>query len=99
MTYSTGNIITAADYNSFVSTVNGAIGTGSGSKGYGQSALSTVSATDQITAAQWTALLNAVRESRPIASDNRIRVMVQLPQILISINILISNVFQKRKML
>jgi hypothetical protein len=60
MTYSTGNIITAADYNSFVSTVNGAIGTGSGSKGYGQSALSTVSATDQITAAQWTALLNAV---------------------------------------
>ena len=60
MAYSSSNTITAADYNSFVSTVNGVIGTGSGSKGYGQTALSTVSATDQITAGNWTALLTAV---------------------------------------
>ena len=60
MAYSSNNIITAADYNTFVGTVNGVIGTGSGSKGYGQSSLSTVSATDQITAAHWTALLGAV---------------------------------------
>ena len=60
MAYSSNNIITAADYNTFVGTVNGVIGTGSGSKGYGQSTLSTVSATDQITAAHWTALLGAV---------------------------------------
>jgi hypothetical protein len=60
MAYSSNNTITAADYNSFVSTVNGVIGTGSGSKGYGQSDLSTVSATDQITAAHWTSLLGAV---------------------------------------
>ncbi len=63
MTYSSSNTITAADYNSFVSTVNGVIGTGSGSKGYGQTALSTVSATDQITAADWTALLTAVNNA------------------------------------
>ena len=43
-----------------MNTVNGVIGTGSGSKGYGQTALSTVSATDQITAGNWTALLTAV---------------------------------------
>lgn len=60
MTYSSSNTITASDYNSFVNTVNGVIGTGSGSKGYGQSTLTTVSATDQITAAHWTALLSAV---------------------------------------
>jgi hypothetical protein len=60
MAYSSSNTITAADYNTFVGTVNGVIGTGSGSKGYGQTALSTVSATDQITAAHWTALLGAV---------------------------------------
>ena len=63
MAYSTGNTITAADYNSFVATVNGVIGAGSGSKGYQQSTLSTVSATDEITAAHWTALLTAVNNA------------------------------------
>lgn len=63
MTYSSNNTITASDYNAFVSTVNGVIGAGSGSKGYGQSDLSTVSATDQITAAHWTALLTAVNNA------------------------------------
>jgi len=60
MAYSSTNTITAADYNSFVSTVNGVIGVGSGTKGYNQTALSSVSATDQITAAHWTGLLTAV---------------------------------------
>lgn len=63
MAYSSSNTITASDYNTFVGTVNGVIGTGSGSKGYGQTALSTVSATDQITAAHWTALLTAVNNA------------------------------------
>jgi len=63
MAYSSTNTITAADYNSFVSTVNGVIGAGSGSKGYTQSTLSTVSATDQITAAHWTALVDAVNKA------------------------------------
>ena len=56
MAYSTS----ASDYNAFVSTVNGVIGVGSGTKGYNQSNLTTVSATDSITAAHWTALLTAV---------------------------------------
>lgn len=60
MAYSTSNTITASDYNAFVSTVNGVIGTGSGTKGYGQSTLATVAATNSITAANWTALLTAV---------------------------------------
>jgi hypothetical protein len=60
MAYSSTNTITAADYNAFVSTVNGVIGVGSGTKGYNQSNLTTVSATDEITAAHWTALLTAV---------------------------------------
>lgn len=63
MAYSSTNTITAADYNSFVSTVNGVIGVGSGTKGYNQSTLSTVSATDEITAAHWTALLTAVNNA------------------------------------
>ena len=63
MAYSTGNTITAADYNSFVATVNGVIGAGSGSKGYQQSTLSTVAQTDEITAAHWTALLDAVNKA------------------------------------
>jgi len=63
MAYSSSNTITASDYNSFVSTVNGVIGAGSGSKGYGQTDLSTVSSTDQITAAHWTALLGAVNNA------------------------------------
>jgi hypothetical protein len=63
MAYSSTNTITAADYNSFVATVNGVIGVGSGTKGYNQSTLTTVSATDQITAAHWTALLAAVSKA------------------------------------
>lgn len=63
MTYSSGNTILAADYNSFVSTVNTVIGNSasyqSGS-GYGQSSLSTVATSATVTAAQWAALMTAV---------------------------------------
>jgi hypothetical protein len=65
MTYSVGNLISAADYNGFVSTtlggnVNVIWGTGAGADGYGQTALSTVSAAGNITAAQWASLVNTV---------------------------------------
>jgi len=63
MTYSSGNTILAADYNSFVSTVNTVIGNSasyqSGS-GYGQSSLATVATSATVTAAQWAALMTAV---------------------------------------
>jgi len=65
MTYVSGGLIQATDYNGFVSTnananVNDVWGTGSGDKGWGQSALATVSATNTITATQWGSLVNTL---------------------------------------
>ena len=61
MTYSSGQLIQATDYNGFVSTnvganLNDIWSTGSSDKGYGESAVSTVSATATITATQWATL-------------------------------------------
>jgi len=65
MTYSVGGLIQATDYNGFVSTTAGANvndiwSTGSGDKGYGQSALATVSAAGTVTATQWAGLVNNI---------------------------------------
>lgn len=65
MTYSTGGLIEATDYNGFVSTtaganVNNVWSTGSGDAGWGQSALATVSAAGTITATQWASLVNTL---------------------------------------
>ena len=58
MTYSTGSVIVATDYNSFATSVNGLWGAGSGNSGYGQSStIASVSATNTITATQWSTLL------------------------------------------
>jgi hypothetical protein len=65
MTYSSGGLIQATDYNGFVSTTSGANvndlwATGSGDKGWGQSALSTVSTAGTVTATQWASLVNTI---------------------------------------
>ena len=65
MTYSSGGLIQAADYNGFVANnvnanVNGIWGAGATDKGYGQSALATVSAAGTITATQWASLVNTI---------------------------------------
>jgi hypothetical protein len=65
MTYSSGGLIQAVDYNGFVSTnvnanVNGIWGAGATDKGYGQTALATVAASGSITAAQWASLVNTI---------------------------------------
>ena len=65
MTYSSGSLIQATDYNGFVSTsvganVNIVWGTGTNSSGYGQTELATVSATGVITAIQWASLVNTI---------------------------------------
>lgn len=65
MTYTAGGLIQATDYNGFVSTtananVNDIWGTGSSDKGYGQTALSTVSAGGTVTATQWASLVNTL---------------------------------------
>jgi hypothetical protein len=65
MTYTSGGLIEATDYNGFVSTTSGANvntvwGAGSGDSGWGQSALATVSATNTVTATQWATLVNTL---------------------------------------
>ena len=65
MTYTSGGLIQATDYNGFVSTtaganVNDVWATGASDKGWGQSALATVSATNTVTATQWASLVNTI---------------------------------------
>jgi hypothetical protein len=65
MTYSVGGLIEAVDYNGFVSTnvganVNATWSTGVDSEGYGQTALSTVSTSAQVTATSWASLVNTI---------------------------------------
>ena len=65
MTYSTGGLIQATDYNGFVSTTTGANvnatwSTGAGNAGWGQTALGTVSAGGTVTATQWASLVNTL---------------------------------------
>lgn len=63
MTYTSGSTIVATDYNGFVNNtaganVNGIWATGTTDAGYGQTAISTVSAAGSITATQWASLVN-----------------------------------------
>jgi hypothetical protein len=65
MTYSSGGLIQATDYNGFVSTTSGANvnatwSTGSTNTGWGQTALNTVSAGGTVTATQWASLVNTL---------------------------------------
>lgn len=66
MTYTSGGLIEATDYNGFVSNtananVNDIWGPGpTTDKGWGQSTLSTVAATNTITATQWATLVNTI---------------------------------------
>ena len=58
MTYSSGGLIEAADYNNRANNLNSYWGTGSGSNGYGQSTtLSTVSAASTVAATNWATLV------------------------------------------
>lgn len=62
MTYTSGGLIEATDYNGFVSTgasnINKVWSTGSTDFGYGQTAIATVSAGATVTATQWATLVN-----------------------------------------
>lgn len=61
MTYTVGGLIEAADYNSFANNssnnINAVWSTGSGDKGWGQTAISTVSVGGTVTATQWATLV------------------------------------------
>ena len=65
MTYSSGGLIQATDYNGFASTtananVNDLGGTGASDKGWGETALGTVSAAGVVTATNWASLVNTI---------------------------------------
>lgn len=64
MTYSSGSLIEATDYNGFISSnsanINGVWSTGSGDAGYGESAVSTVSSSSTITATEWSTLVSRI---------------------------------------
>jgi hypothetical protein len=60
MTYSSGGLIQATDYNGFVSTTAGANVNATWDTTYGQTAVSTVSAAGTITATQWASLVNTI---------------------------------------
>ena len=65
MTYASGGIIQASDYNGFVASVNAIWGTGTGDSGYGQtSTLSTIAISDTVTAAQWGPLIDRINSMR-----------------------------------
>ena len=62
MTYTQGSLIEASDYNGFANAsannINAVWSTGSGDKGWGQTALSTVSIGGTVTATSWAALVS-----------------------------------------
>lgn len=62
MAYQRGDLISATDFNTFLTTVNNVYGIGSGNRGYGQTAISQAAVTTgaTITSAHWTALRNMV---------------------------------------
>lgn len=65
MTYSLGGLIQASDYNGFVSSVNAIWGVGTGNSGYGQSnVLTTVAASNVVTATQWSTLIARINSMR-----------------------------------
>ena len=60
MTYSSGQLIEATDYNGFASTTVGANVNATWNTTYGQTALSTVSALGNVTATNWASLVNNI---------------------------------------
>ena len=58
MTYSSGGLIQAADYNGFQTSLNAVWSTGTGDSGWGQTAISAVSTGGVVTATNWATLVN-----------------------------------------
>lgn len=79
MTYATGQIAQAADFNTFLTTVKRVYGTGSGDYGYGQTAIAqeTVTSADTITAQQWTNLRNMIVKCAAHQGTDMSTLMVQ----------------------
>ena len=63
MTYSSGGLIQASDYNTFQTNLNTIWSTGSGDSGWGQTAISAVSTSGVVTATNWATLVNNLSTS------------------------------------
>jgi len=63
MTYSSGGLIQASDYNTFQTNLNAIWSTGSGDSGWGQTAIAAVSASGIVTATNWATLVNNLATS------------------------------------
>ena len=58
MTYSSGGLIQATDYNTFATNTNAFWSTGTGNSGWGQTSVASVSASGVVTATNWATLVN-----------------------------------------
>lgn len=106
MTYSSGGLIQATDYNGFASTTSGANvnniwSTGSGDAGWGQSALSTVSAGGTVTATNWASLVNTISsmgsQTGTTITSRTAPVTGNLIQILAALNTDLTNITNNRR--
>jgi len=105
MTYSTGGLIQAADYNGFVSStananINSIWGTATSSGGYGQGNVSNVAAAATVTATQWATLnttLTAIANHTGTAITSRTNpVAGNIISVLANVNNDIGNCFTSR---
>jgi hypothetical protein len=60
MTYSSGGLIQASDFNTFQTNLNSVWSTGTGDSGYGQTAIAAVAASGTVTATNWATLVNSL---------------------------------------
>ena len=100
MTYTSGSLIEAADYNGFVSTnananINDIWSVGSSDKGYGESAVANVSAQTDIAAPNWATLVNRITSiashTGTAITSRSAPVTGDLIQILVNVNTDLTN--------
>jgi hypothetical protein len=104
MTYTSGSLIEATDYNGFISTnsanVNAIWSTGSGNYGWGESALSTVSASSTISATEWATLVNRLSsmgsQTGVTITSRTAPVAGNTVSVLANVNTDITNIFNSR---
>ena len=105
MAYSSGGLIQATDYNGFADTTAGANvddlwATGSGDKGWGQTALSLVSAGGVVTATNWASLVNIISsmgsQTGTVITGRAAPTTGNLIQILAALNTDLTNITANR---
>jgi hypothetical protein len=100
MTYSSGGLIQATDYNGFVSTTAGANINATWNTAYGQTALSTVAAAGTVTATQWASLVNTTASlgthTNTVITARAAPTTGTTISVLAAVNTDITNVFNNR---